>query len=160
MSFRAARALTYTYTCTCCTCTCTDYRAWECHVHELCCHVYVPGVLQGLAQSLVERLSEWCFDCKELRVHLQERQGRSQLLAALRHTLRQLCGGLQTTRGTTLYLGALRWDADMLRGYVRAMHALAEHGLVRHSVRNRGPLTDELLGIVLEVRLALCFYCS
>lgn len=40
----------------------------------------------------------------------------------------------------------------MLRGYMQAFPALAERGVVSHDVDNRAPLTDALLGIVLEVR--------
>ncbi len=116
------------------------------------CPARVCDTLQGLSANVVERLSECHLNCKRLTVHVAQGVEDSEEPAALRATLTQLCDGLHTTGDVTLCLSGWEWDARLLQRYVQAMPALAERGVVRHHFRRWGPLTDELLGIVLEVR--------
>ncbi len=107
---------------------------------------------QGFGPSMVERLQEWEIDCDTVNVWVGH-QNRST--ATLRHTISQLCEVLQTSGDVTLSLQGWAWDADALREYVAAFPALAERGVVSHSLHSSAPLTDNMLEIALQVRLCV-----
>lgn len=122
----------------------------------------VPGASQGLRERLVQRWAEWCFQCKDVRVRIDEALHHSWHTASLQHTLRQLCDGLQTAgnTNTTLCLSGWRWDTGILREYVQAMPALAERG-VMSALALDGALTDARLDNIMQVRAsARVLHCA
>lgn len=102
-------------------------------------------------QDLLAR-AKLTVDQIDVEVDLQA-IGDDDMGAARRNTLRQVCELLRTTGGTSLVLHGLIDSAESLDLYVRALPALVERGIVWHCA-DIGTLTDEMLGVALQVRIS------
>ncbi len=107
--------------------------------------------VQGRGHRFIRRLSDWCFEYKEMFLNADGYPHVVDHPAALHLALAQLCRELQAAGTSTLSLSGWQWDADMLRGYVQALPRLAERGVVSHSLEMNIGVTQELLGMLLQV---------
>ncbi len=122
--------------------------------------------MQGLSPATLRRLSEWLFTANVVRVQPAPGLPAADRPAALRNTLRQLCGGLRVARdpedelpeGSTeaakVHLRFPGWGGDVenLKAYLHCFPTYTEIGLrpipeTRHARIKR--LTDEVLVVSL-----------